>query len=70
VCWLDGFQLWDVTSDQAAVDLIRNVSDPQQASQVLLDHALNSFSTDNLSVLVVRYVSLPPSLSSSQPILI
>ncbi|KAJ3054454.1 Protein phosphatase 2C 1 [Rhizophlyctis rosea] len=46
--------LWDVCSDQAAVDLIREVTDPQQAAEDLLEHALENFSTDNLSILVVR----------------
>ncbi|KAK4050017.1 mgpp2cl-1, protein phosphatase 2C-like protein 1 [Microbotryomycetes sp. JL221] len=45
--------LWDVCQDQEAVDLIKGVSDPQEASKILLDHALNNFSSDNLSVLVV-----------------
>lgn len=45
--------LWDVCDDQTAVDLIRNVKDAQEASQILLDYALNNFSTDNLSILVV-----------------
>ncbi|CED83338.1 protein phosphatase [Phaffia rhodozyma] len=46
--------LWDVTEDQQAVDLIANVEDPQEASKILLDHALESYTTDNLSVLVIR----------------
>ncbi|KAI7959906.1 hypothetical protein MJO29_004974 [Puccinia striiformis f. sp. tritici] len=45
--------LWDVCGDQDAVELIMNVKDPQEASRVLLDHALSQFSTDNLSVMVV-----------------
>ncbi|GAA5879468.1 hypothetical protein JCM3774_005220 [Rhodotorula dairenensis] len=46
--------LWDVCSDQEAVDLVADCADDAQAaSQKLLDHALNRFSTDNLSVLVV-----------------
>jgi protein phosphatase PTC1 len=48
-------QLWDVCSDQEAVDLIRNIHDPQAASKQLVDHALARFSTDNLSGMVVRY---------------
>ncbi|OAG44447.1 hypothetical protein AYO21_01443 [Fonsecaea monophora] len=47
--------LWDVCSDQEAVDLVRNVHDPQAASKMLVDHALARFSTDNLSVMVVRF---------------
>ncbi|SMR47139.1 unnamed protein product [Zymoseptoria tritici ST99CH_3D1] len=47
--------LWDVCSDQEATDLVRNVQDPQAASKALVDHALARFSTDNLSVMVVRF---------------
>lgn len=48
-------QLWDVTDDQTAVDLIRKVTDAQEASRVLLDYAITNYSTDNLSVMVVRF---------------
>lgn len=47
--------LWDVCSDQEAVDLIRNVQDAQEASKILVDHALARFSTDNLSCMVIRF---------------
>ena len=47
--------LWDVTDDQTAVDLIRKVEDAQEASRVLLDYAITNYSTDNLSVMVVRF---------------
>ncbi|CAG9942085.1 unnamed protein product [Clonostachys rosea f. rosea IK726] len=46
--------LWDVCSDQEAVDLVRNIDDPVTASQLLVDHALSRFSTDNLSCMIVR----------------
>ncbi|KAI9003590.1 phosphatase 2C-like domain-containing protein [Gaertneriomyces semiglobifer] len=46
--------LWDVCTDQTASDLIRDVEDPQKAAEMLLEHALENFSTDNLSVLTVR----------------
>ncbi|KAG0043867.1 Protein phosphatase 2C 1 [Gryganskiella cystojenkinii] len=46
--------LWDVCSDQEAVELVQEVTDPTKASQLLLDHALQKFSTDNISVMVVR----------------
>lgn len=39
------------------MDLIRNLHDPQAASKQLVDHALARFSTDNLSVMVVRFDS-------------
>ncbi|KAL9111081.1 MAG: hypothetical protein Q9227_004514 [Pyrenula ochraceoflavens] len=49
--------LWDVCTDQEAVDLIRHTQSPQAASKLLVDHALARFSTDNLSVMVVRFDS-------------
>lgn len=33
------------------------MQDPQDASRVLVDHALSRFSTDNLSVMIVRFDS-------------
>jgi len=47
--------LWDVCSDQDAVDLVRKTQDAQVASKILVDHALARFSTDNLSVMVIRF---------------
>ncbi|KAF2822022.1 protein phosphatase-like protein 2C [Ophiobolus disseminans] len=47
--------LWDVCSDQEAVDLVRQIQDPQDASKKLVDYALARFSTDNLSCMVVRF---------------
>ncbi|KAL2024684.1 hypothetical protein VTK56DRAFT_6885 [Thermocarpiscus australiensis] len=46
--------LWDVCSDQDAVDLVRNIQDPAAAAKLLVDHALSRFSTDNLSCMIVR----------------
>lgn len=34
---------------------MRNVQGPQDASRILVDHALARFSTDNLSVMIVRF---------------
>lgn len=48
-------KLWDVCSDQEAVDLVRNVGEPVSAAKMLVDHALARFSTDNLSCMVVRF---------------
>lgn len=48
--------VWDVLSDQEAVDLIKNDIDTctaQQMSQTLLDTALERGSTDNISVMVI-----------------
>lgn len=49
--------MWDVCTDQEAVDLVRNTEDPQIASKALVDHALARFSTDNLSCMIVRFDS-------------
>jgi protein phosphatase PTC1 len=46
--------LWDVCSDQEAVDLVREIHDPGEGAKLLVDHALNRFSTDNLSCMIVR----------------
>lgn len=46
--------LWDVISDQGAVDLIRDIEDAQAASQKLLKYALSHHTTDNVTVIVVR----------------
>ncbi|KAH7924269.1 protein phosphatase 2C [Leucogyrophana mollusca] len=49
--------LWDVTGDQGAIDLIRHKEDAQEASQILVNHALARQSNDNVTVLVVRFKS-------------
>lgn len=45
--------LWDVISDQNASDLVKPEIDPMLAARKLRDSALNSGSTDNISVVVV-----------------
>lgn len=37
------------------MDLVADERDPQVASQKLLQHALSNFSTDNTSVMVIRF---------------
>jgi protein phosphatase PTC1 len=50
--------LWDVCTDQVAVDLVKDITDPQEASDKLLEYALTKCSTDNLSIMVVRFEAL------------
>lgn len=45
--------LWDVISDQQAVNLIRDETDMQAAAERLRNYALDHGSTDNISVLVI-----------------
>ncbi|KAI0341973.1 protein serine/threonine phosphatase 2C [Trametopsis cervina] len=47
--------LWDVVDDQGAVDLVRTIADPKQASDTLLEHAYKNYSTDNVTTMVVRF---------------
>ena len=46
--------VWDVCTDQAAANLLGEVTDPQESAQKLLNHSLENFSTDNLSIVIVR----------------
>jgi len=46
--------VWDVISDEEAVDLIINAKEPQEASEILKNLALKRGSTDNISVMVVN----------------
>jgi protein phosphatase PTC1 len=46
--------------DQGAIDLVRDVDDAQHASQKLLKHALSQHTTDNVTVLVVRFKNMMP----------
>ncbi|KAJ1900992.1 phosphatase 2C [Kickxella alabastrina] len=56
--------LWDVCSDQEAVDIIHTAADPTHASQILLDYALHNESMDNVTVMVLRMQPPPHSESS------
>ncbi|KAF9168088.1 cholesterol esterase [Actinomortierella ambigua] len=51
--------LWDVCADQEAVDLVKEMICPETASKQLLDLALQKFSTDNISIMVVRLTAPP-----------
>ncbi|KAK9450647.1 phosphatase 2C-like domain-containing protein [Limtongia smithiae] len=47
--------VWDVCTDQEIVNLVRRVKDPQEASKMIISHALARGSMDNLTALVVRF---------------
>ncbi|KAL0488606.1 protein phosphatase 2C [Acrasis kona] len=46
--------LWDVASDEAVINLIRDETDAQKASTCLKEHAYQVGSTDNISVIIVK----------------
>jgi len=51
--------LWDVISDEEAIKLIANESNPEQAAIKLRDTALSKGSTDNISVIVIYFPFTP-----------
>ncbi|KAJ3777808.1 protein serine/threonine phosphatase 2C [Lentinula raphanica] len=56
--------LWDVMSDQEAVDLVRNIDDAEEASRTLVNYALKNdsmISRDNVTVMVIRFTNSSPS---------
>lgn len=55
-------QLWDIVGDQGAIDLVRDVQDAQEASDKLLTHALAHHTTDNVTVIVVRFLHIVSSV--------
>jgi protein phosphatase PTC1 len=48
-------QLWDVASDQKAVDLVRDTQDCDEAAKILMEFALNEGTRDNVTVVFVRF---------------
>lgn len=52
--------LWDVTNDQSAIDLVREIGDAQQASSKLLKYALSHHTMDNVTVIIVRFKHIAP----------
>ncbi|KAI0674847.1 protein serine/threonine phosphatase 2C [Trametes maxima] len=57
--------LWDVVSDQAAVELVRGIADPRKAAEELLDHAYRNYSSDNVTVLIVRFRDPPENVRAN-----
>jgi len=55
--------IWDVLSDQEAVDVIQSFDDPQVAAEQLLKESLKRGSTDNLTAMIIDLV-FPSSMSS------
>jgi len=45
--------LWDVISDQEAINLIKSEQSAQKMSEILLQYALKNGSTDNISIMVI-----------------
>ncbi|KAH9946976.1 protein serine/threonine phosphatase 2C [Amylocystis lapponica] len=54
--------LWDVVDDQPAVELVRATTDPRKMAEELMDYAYRNYSTDNVTVLVVRFRNPPENV--------
>jgi len=50
--------LWDVATDQQAVDLVRDEQDADTAAKKLMQHALDEGTRDNVTILIVRFHKL------------
>jgi len=57
--------VWDVLSDEEAIKLIINESNPEQAAIKIRDTALSKGSTDNISVIVIYFPFTPEFTSTS-----
>ncbi|KAL2944374.1 putative protein phosphatase 2C 39 [Bienertia sinuspersici] len=47
--------IWHVMNNQEAVDCVKNVKEARAAAKALIEEALNRNSTDDISVIVVRF---------------
>ena len=47
--------IWDVLSNQEAVDLVRDITDPKAAAKKVIEEALERGTNDNVSCVVTRF---------------
>ena len=55
-------QIWDVLDDQTACELVRAISDPQEAATALVQEATHRYTNDNITVMVIRLKDVPSDL--------
>lgn len=55
-------QIWDVLDDQTACELVRAISDPQEAAAALVQEATHRYTNDNITVMVIRLKDVPSEL--------
>jgi protein phosphatase 1L len=48
--------LWDVVTNEEAVDMTRSIHDPEEAAKKLLQEAYKRESSDNITCVVVRFL--------------
>ncbi|KAI9509730.1 protein serine/threonine phosphatase 2C [Russula earlei] len=54
--------IWDVLDDETACQLVRAISDPQQAAKTLVQEATHRYTNDNITVMVIRLKDVPAEL--------
>jgi serine/threonine protein phosphatase PrpC len=59
--------VWDVMTDQEALDLIKGEQNPDRAAQILKDEALRRGTTDNVTAMVVNLPSQEQPSEQAQP---
>ncbi|KAI0305767.1 protein serine/threonine phosphatase 2C [Multifurca ochricompacta] len=57
--------IWDVLDDQAACELVRAISDPQEAAKTLVQEATHRYTNDNITVMVIRLKDVPYELKAA-----
>uniref|UniRef100_A0A804P4I5 protein-serine/threonine phosphatase n=1 Tax=Zea mays TaxID=4577 RepID=A0A804P4I5_MAIZE len=48
--------LWDVVTNEEAVAMVKPIQDPQEAANKLLEEASRRGSSDNITVIIVRFI--------------
>ncbi|MQL82271.1 hypothetical protein Taro_014742 [Colocasia esculenta] len=55
--------LWDVVSNEEAVEMVKPIEDPEAAAKMLTQEAYKRGSADNITCVVVRFLAAPCSTS-------
>lgn len=58
--------LWDVVTNEEAVSMIKPIDDPEEAAKRLMQEAYQRGSADNITCVVVRFLTSPNRSSSEQ----
>ncbi|KAI0266807.1 protein serine/threonine phosphatase 2C [Gloeopeniophorella convolvens] len=57
--------IWDVLDDQTACELVRGISDPQEAAHALVREATHRYTNDNITVMVIRLKDVSSEVKSA-----
>ena len=48
--------------DQSAIDIVRSIQNPQDACKALIKEALNRYTNDNITAMVIRFKDVPSDI--------